>query len=516
MRKNVISAVAAMTLLASGAFAFESLTDGTIVTKKNSTVIEADWFPTAANTVTSAYTGGINAAAALKKSTTVRGDALIYPAFSNMSSVKTEMVVRNTYSDRAVVAKVVLYSADSTRELLDFNIYLSRDDVFRFWIEDNKVMTKDGSIVKSVYRPNEVKVADRGTVKGENIKMNVHGTELEIGTLPADVRMGYSAVYAMAESDPANAVVEKRTYHKAHAQLAADYKAALDDARPNWRNAYDTEKNNFKNGMMTNEGGFSVPAPNAKTNVNVGSVIFNDPINDILTGTVNIGVNVAGKEADMLLPATAFENFTDGALILWTEGEYAAIQDRRIVDGKYVAAGIEADAANMLVKEGYYTFKKGTQNQIIFTQPYKRILVQLDPKTGSGYYENKDGHWNYSGFKFDMAMYDEDENAHVKQDDPLVPIMITSPYNTNAADPVTATLDDEVAVIKNFASKRYGKDVEADLEMNPDFKGYFKDKMGGFGKIVIEKGIPAIVTQYVGSKINDKPQMNWIYAPIAK
>ncbi len=47
-----------------------------------------------------------------------------------------------------------------------------------------------------------------------------------------------------------------------------------------------------------------------------------------LLGEVEIS-HPEGDKRNLLLPATALKNFTvDNMIMLWTEGEYAAIQDR--------------------------------------------------------------------------------------------------------------------------------------------------------------------------------------------
>lgn len=569
MRKNVISAVAAMTLLASGAFAFESLKTGVIVTKSTEG-ITGDWIPKgpiaanvnivqpAVNYTVSSYTWGATNVAApagvvapvmpatgpvvplpsnLVKSTDGRGDALIYPAFSQKAGYETEMVVRNTYADRAVVAKVVLYSADATRELIDFNIYLSQNDVFRFTIKDGLVKTKDGSIMASVNWPQD-KTAN---TKTDTMTANPSGTEFILN--PSDSNgnrilvedaQGYVSIYAMAQAQKncvtggvpaakvadigavagnglctpaaaANLTNKILGYHGKHAELAKDYRHALDNLRGGWRNAF--VAGNMLNGMIVNT---PVPAPNVQEYTPAYSALddfkFTNPVSDLLTGTAKITRVTEGQETQMVLPATALLNFTNdtvGAeqLMLWTEGEYAAIQDRRIVGpGIYSAADVESDAYSAFyVASGYYTFEADTANVLLFTQPYKRILVQLnaDGYTANNPFLQRDTTWNYNGFQTTLALFDEEENQYVSATGTTI---ITSPFSSFGS---TKLLKDEVAFL-----------TDKDLQLQEGaVKTMFQNK-NGFANVTFgDRGLSAIVTQMVGASVNGKAQMNWIYTP---
>ncbi len=504
--KKVLSVAAAMTLLSTGAFGFESLKDGTIVTSSKVNGIKADWIPvgpdanlvtktaSAKNYIVSKYTGGVKATTDLKKSTFANGDALIYPAFSQAAGFATEIVVRNT-KNVATVAKVVLYSADTTREVVDFNIYLSPNDVFRFKIADGKLTTSDDSIAGKINWPHEFKGDDVNGKREDTVTMNEMGTEVDIVNQTISEKTGYVVVYGMANAETTKKAKDQKlaNYHKNHAQLVKDYRLALDLTRSGWREAF---QNNFQNGMMKNV----VPAPNVAEEITYVAekrdFRFTDVDPDSLTGTVKIIRSTEGFETDMILPATAIRNYTDGNILLWTEGEYAAIQDRRIDGGKYVKADILKDAKAFEIGSGLYTYEAGTKNNLIFTQPFKRILVQLgDP---ARYYHSVSG-WNYKGFQTTTELFDEAENTYVAQTGTTI---ITSPINASSGQ--VSYLKEELAVLKDTD----------DLQNNEGYEGFFAKK-NGFGYISIKGGkIPAIATQWVGSTVNGKPSMNWIYAPI--
>lgn len=60
-----------------------------------------------------------------------KGDLLVYPLFMAGSGVETSFEVINTSNTDSVVAKVIVRSHHYSRELLDFLIYLTPNDVFK-------------------------------------------------------------------------------------------------------------------------------------------------------------------------------------------------------------------------------------------------------------------------------------------------------------------------------------------------------------------------------------------------
>ncbi len=183
-------------------------------------------------------------------------------------------------------------------------------------------------------------------------------------------------------------------YHNNHKKLFYDYRKVLDQCRPGWREAYNGF---FSHGMMSirdiNNKPVFVNSPNVSPDCmhgidNVDSE-FRDTDSDALIGEVEIS-HPEGDKRNLLLPATALKNFTvDNMIMLWAEGEYAAIQDRRLSAGGdhtdpngtsvYNVDGLREDAKTFLIDHTYYTYKEGNalddgqhRNTILLTQPTEK------------------------------------------------------------------------------------------------------------------------------------------------
>jgi len=544
VKKSILSAATAIAVMTTGAMAFDkieytglpyvNLSDKGI----NNGRVEAAYFggTQAANTmVRSASVAG------LASSDHQKGDALVYAAFNQSDNWKTEITVRNR-SENAVIAKAVLYDAEDSSEVLDFNIYLSANDVAKFTIGDGQVLTADGSIVKSVTTPYN-QPDDSATFYTQGNKESIKAFS---------TKTGYVIVYAMVEAD--------QTYHKNHQQLFKDYRKSLDLCRVDstgataWREAYITD-GNMQQGMITfaanrssikNILGQEENADKIKevsaANVDVacddrdGRAYFGDPAADSLVGTARMYAEEGEQSRDLLLPALAIANFTDGNMILATEGEFVSFGDRTMKDAVdaidesdptsgpldvlpdnnlncstvnsninncsiYDEAMIREDAKTFLVESAYFTFSdsKNPTNEadkfddLLVVQPYKRTLVDLG---------NDDQYWSnlsttnpYGGFTTGIKVFDEEEN-------PLCfgigDTIITSPYVPSDTVPVIYPELASVAVCEKPGEGREDKNGWADVS--------FFGKQGS--------GIPAIVTQMVGSIVDEHAQTNWVYAPV--
>lgn len=506
--KKMLSTAAAVAVLSTGLMAFDSTPSGEIIT----------------GTQNASYLNGTVGAAALNLSADQRGDALIYPFYRMSDGWESEIIVRNT-SQHATVAKVVLYAQRDSEELVDFNIYLSPYDVFRFTVKDGVITTTDGSVPMQVTSPHYGVAAD-------DPDFNPHdGAEFELLKFEADKiaagAKGYAIIYGMTQYNDGDTLLSDATelnYHKdasgktLHKSLWHDYRRLLDDCRPGWRGAYTSNGTiaGMIDGMMT----VAVAAPNTPancgsndgngtpTNAASNSIVsgydlanFGDVAPNTLIGTVRVSNATAGVERDLLLPATALQNMTDENMLLWSAGEYAAIQDRRIEDGAYEETGIRADALTFLTTSAYYTYNANDiSNKMLVTQPMKRVLVQLG--NDDGYWQNFTPANQWGGFLINYNLLDEDERS----DSETINITkgnITSPFNSSPDDAVI-TYDDELVEL-------------ADLE-DSAAQDYFKTT-NGFAYINFEgsaKGLPAVVTQMVGSKVGATYHTNWVYAPTIK
>jgi hypothetical protein len=355
-------------------------------------------------------------------------------------------------------------------------------------------------------------------------------------------------------------MIQARTnsYHLKHKKLYQDYRLALDLCRDSdgnltnhlsrnnipmtqWRRAY--VENGVVNGTLTLPSG--VGAPNVDANCtdkidgnetdksgvlyrylharsNVSGYTYKKALDSFTSPSANalfgsVRIQHEGDNRDLLLPATAIENFTDDSvdqMMLWATGEYASIQDRRIYDNnatanpfsEYNKTGVQEDAKTFIKIGAYYTFNKDTdnveRNTLLITQPMKRPLVQLgDP---DNYWDNEGTSGNVWGdFQLHYYLYDDNEKEYAKEAGLR---HITSPYNTSA----TEGYHNELQILR---------DLEEDTNLISGTNGqYFNHGTNGYADITLgsSKGLPAIITQMSSSKVGNEAQINWVYSTTVK
>ncbi len=551
-KNKMLSAVAAVAVLSSGAMSFDmrvkdnnkelatilsGATDSNDANKANSNVyMKSSSVVPATYTDTSVFvydkngtkisTPIITAEHNMTLSKNDRGDALIYPAFRASDGWETKITVRNT-RDVSVIAKAVLYDAYDSHELKDFNLYLSSHDVASFKIKAGDgsdtaiVTTQDGSIMAGIdptfetSQAEPVKHEDAANTNIPDKIIDKDGDFVIATTEPFSdqKKSGYVIVYVMAQTDVnKSATGEKRDYyHKDHKKLYRAYYNALTKCRgENWKKIFGVY-GTAKNGTATE---LDVTAPDVNescddyNNSKDDVTYFKAPDGDILFGEVSI-YKGGSDPRSLLLKATAIENYTDGTqMMLWAPGEYASIQDRRIVkdqDGDgyadYNTTGIANDAKDMVVTHGYYSFnKKRTKNDrwsLLVTQPMKRALVMAGH--GGDYWSGVKKYSNWGQFSLGMKFYDENEND---RPDAVKLVTVTSPANAKDAklyEPEMAPLDYDT--LAAGATKYFRENATT---------GYADIKING------NKGLPAIITEMVSEDVNGEAQINWIYSATNK
>jgi len=410
MKKQIMSIAAIAALFTTGAMAYDAQRTTGIIGLETDTLTFVPSEMSKVNLATPV--NEINA------SENQAGDALIYPAYYSENGWSTEFSVINTSSTEAVIAKVVLYSAIDSKEVRDFNIYLSANDVFRATIKDGKLISTDSSTRASAQDTvSSANFVSTGYTRKDTAPMASESAPFET---TIDQPVGYFAVFAMAQTDASSANTiavageePLATYHHKHNELWQDYRHLLDQCRgEGWR----TTSNNYGGIFRTSD--MSVPnveingtnqaaSPFAETeddcgligtmqyaktdnkDVNNSGVQFKTPDNGILTGSVLVKGDDSKGTRSMLLPATAINNFTDAdsnATLLWSEGEFANIADRCIVETneteytnafEYNTTCLEKDAALFDITSTNYEFRDAENSQLLLTQPYKRALVQI-------------------------------------------------------------------------------------------------------------------------------------------
>ena len=497
--KKLLSAAAAVAVMTSGAMAFDTDSTGGLFK------IDTDG---------SKIYGKYNADPAKIKTADenltadgpgMLGDALIYPAFFSKNGWSTEFSIINTSNDEAVVAKVVLYSRVDSKELKDFNVYLSANDIFRATIKDGKIISTDGSTVlpssDSWVKPDN---GDHTYTYKDSSTMASDSHPFEVD-LPED--SGYIVVYGMiqADKDDANTTVEKEArYHNKHQALWRDYRHLLDKCR---NVGGEDDDNGWRSGI---QGGIysinSIYAPNIDLTAcndivttsyskNTHNISFKSP-DQVLTGSLSLKGSDSRGTRSMRLKAVPLINFTiDDQALLWTEGEFAAIADRDIEQNAsnkavYSLDLVRNDRLAFRPHKYIYEFGNSADGSVIVTQPHKRTLVQLNGQNANCCWKlvkknSKGLVTNYGGFTLSTTLYDDDENKYT----PSSGGFTVSPATTASADLIAP----EVAMFNPI----------------PDVNGYAS------GYAILPINVPAIVTQMTATEVDGNVETNWIYSAIA-
>ena len=508
MTKKLMSVAAMTALLSTGASAFDTNSTGDILTRNG----------TAGN-----YIDGNESTNPLLRSTNdavgdrLKGDALIFPVFDMTDDWSTEIVLRNNLDDTAVLAKAVLYDAEDSRELVDFNIYLSQNDQTRFTIKNGKVTSTDDSIAakENIDEDSIITMASEAEPFEKAVTDPLTGIER---------KKGYIIVYGMAQvASTADLMpgVATKGYHNKHIELFKFYRQQLDARRgentggtnSDWRDAF------LEVGVYTDSN--ATIAPNITADTNLTGVV-----STALSGYERI-INPVDVKRDMRLNATALANFTDDNLtdeltdpvteadtqiVLWAPGEYAAIADRDINGtGSYVKNRIIADTTTFVTKSATYSYNNAlgnVSNRFIFTQPTKRFLVQLGTTTAKRYWtkactdNTADGKRGLTtglewGFRGKLSIFNEAEGNYAKS---IGAETVTSPRSSSTKPANCNELESL-----------------SDLELpSQDTDGY----KNGFVTFDLttgtEDGIPAIITQMSATKVDGDARINWTYAPATK
>ena len=521
MTKKLLSIAALTALLSTGASVFDMNTNGDILAsiKKSNK---------------SSYFGGEEANASLQLGTARRGDALIYPAFRADKDWTTTISLRNT-RNVAVIAKAVLYAKKDSHELKDFNLYLSPHDVAKFTIHDGKITSTDDSIAYEVIDPIH-----------QSDKVNFASEKKEF-SLNIDTESGYVIIYGMAEQEETKSGTKSEqdqannAYHNKHVKLFQDYRKMLDICRdndnnvstmPSWRNTFNSPQGGYADNRLVLNGsaiGVKVGAPNVKTTCEDSLVAskkiganFISPSSKAMFGEVTMSRGGDDKRS-LVLPASPLVNYTtDNQMMLWAEGEYAAIQDRRIFAGTgadgfsdYNKSGLKEDAKTFVVHNAYFTFdKKGNECKndyaFILTQPMKRPLVMALGSTSYWAGVNLSaGNWGYYTINEKKPWTEREESPTANNSFGFV--QLNSPL-----DGKPPKKDDEYSL--ELSTFTYSEMLEGADTIGDEDYGFETGDVAGYVdmKLNKNKGIPAIVTEMSSHDVEGEAQINWFYSATDK
>jgi hypothetical protein len=521
--KKLLSVTAAVAIMTMGAMAFDTDSNGHIykidIPDQNSTVAHGTYTYDVNNT---------NASDSADRNLTLgipstKGDALIFPAFFSSGGWESDFTIINR-SNKATVVKVVLYSAIDSKELRDFNIYLSAADVFRAKIKDGKLVSSDDSVTRSTSM-------SKDPITGaytDSAEMASASKPFET-TLVGGEDKGYIIAYGMMQVADVNQTKHtssddhplNETYHKDHLTLWKDYRHLIDNCRTqNWRSG-------ITGGIYTT----SLPAPNINLD-NCGEIVsaqinpdnnkadynttFENPGANLLGSIHLIGNDSKGTRA-MKLNAVPITNFTPDDInmsLLWTEGEFASLQDRAIgpdtagdtdAFADYNESIIDNDAAAFYSATNTYIFEFGNSKEdaVVITQPLKRTLIQLDTRNmgnanvGPSDDNNILANQIWGGVTYSRANYIDfygsfTLNPGVYNDSEDYKTLSQASFMVSPATTSSSGYPGESTMISDFLSSA----------------GY----TSGYAYLDFNDKLPAIVTQMSSVEVGNNVETNWIYS----
>lgn len=416
MVKKVLSVAAAAAIAVTGASAFDIYDDGwnpgrQVPYRYNNTIpVSATTAPSFDATAPINVNNGV-----FNNFQGMFGDALLFPVYYAGNGWVTHLRVINTSSKHAVVAKVVLYAGSDSRELRDFNIYLSADDVWRGTIK----VDEDGTV--RLVSSDDSSPLENGGMASEANPMITKALEEPVG---------YVAVIGLAMTvephvGPTSDVYERKANadyivpsifnaadfkderaHGDHAGLRAEYNSIVRQIRQMNQPVV------FRSGVITS--GTNVPNVDLAQAVTLNKNLPKDGkanyfftgVDNVLTGDVRITDTVNGK--DMVMPAIAIQNETQDTVtataqihqaLLIAEGEKAHLADRALtgVDtlpnattnnnalaSEYDYPRVCNDATQFATRDVWVTYgdtANPKNNMVLVTSPYKRVLVEMDAQT---------------------------------------------------------------------------------------------------------------------------------------
>ena len=441
----------------------------------------------------------------IQETNTSEGNALIFPAFFAQNGWSSTVRIINT-ADYAVVAKVVLYSGKDSKELRDFNIYLSANDEFM-----GKIYSPDGKQV--VLESTD----DSAPLEGTTANPYPFADKDHPLKDTLDVGKGYIQVIGMmAFKDSKGNFV---TFHGKHPLEREVFQNLANLERGGKKDA----NFKFKNGVIINNTA-STPLVNLDQSYTASDKnLYSDaPLTgNELTGDIRITDEVHGK--DMVMPAVALKYSSTNApnpSLVFVEGEKANLADAYITGSKYTKLpatttptgmaydlnGVETALKGLSANSAYITYGDADifNNYALLTSPFKRIIVQQDLANNGGKcknalftgcsYDTATNEINYGKVDLLASIYDTSEN------------MMGAGQFSPATTP-TITLTNELG---STGSLDVNDKTKLPYYLNQAAtQGYTK------GYVVLTNlkngvKIPGILTQMIATKAGSATVTNWI------
>ena len=474
MTKKVLSAMAAAAILGTGALAYE-VSDLQHLSKRTNYEVNAS------KLTTSSYKDA---------------DVMIFPAFYAGNGFSTQVRVINN-SNKAIVAKVVFFEKDTSKEVLDFNIYLSGNDAWTANIveENGKyylISTDNSSPLQSV------------------------NYDMASADNPLKIELGAHAGYF----EILKAVIVDKSYHNKHKELRAAYNKWAKSVRTGQTSITDVDVDRIAEGVyqkvtiphidfnnlpatlkcfeMTQAGCFSNVDTTADTTLYGEETLIN----------ANSGV-----ESAMTINPVYLSDSVDNAGLVYLEGEKANAMDivldkntagiGYLSNGDYTRLGIAA-VNNVLVP--YKDADSLVNTRLLVTSPFKRVLVQsFTDKNGNvkiggktfytGVKKDAKGNiTNYGVFKAKIDVYDNEENKFDTATFSPAPVsFMTFNKEVQSTEATDVTLSSYIT-----------KAITADQSF----------ENGGYSILNFDKtqaGLLGIATLMTGTYVNGHGAINWMY-----
>lgn len=442
----------------------------------------------------------------LEYSKNLNGDALLFPAFYAGGGFKTQIKIINTSGQYANVAKVIFFEKETSKEIKDFNIYLSANDV---WVAD--VVERDGKFyIESTDNSSPLETIDYAMASIYN---------------PLSVEIPSNAGYF----EVVKSVVVNNDYHSQHLTLRKDYSEWATKVRTGGL----TTVTLIDDGIFAN-----VTSPSIDT-INTG-IVFGNNIEVLAKDATLVGevklINTITKTA-MTIPPVYYDYNNPETGLVYLEGEKGNMID--ITLGRD-ANGMLKYGVNKTLGEwlddleskdiddvilAYDNEDAIDNNFILMTSPFKRTIVQREnfaPNTNDGLvtlnpydpldrFDGAEGRKLFEGVQTDengeitnfgyykafAAIYNNEETEFDSiAFSPALPSYLTFTKEVQSTESLEATLStyirQSIAQDATFANGGY-------VVIDFDKAGY---------------DIPSIATQMVGTYVEGQGVTNWVYPAI--
>ncbi|SFP30306.1 hypothetical protein [Hydrogenimonas thermophila] len=488
MTKKLLSTVTAAAVLTTGAMAYE--------------VSDLHYL----DNNTTSYETTDKLEHSLEYSKNLNGDALLFPAFYAGGGFTTEIKIINTSGQYSNVAKVIFFEKETSKEIMDFNVYLSAHDV---WTA--QVVEKDGKY----YIESTDNSSPLETINYEMASIE-HPLSVEI---PSNA--GYFEVV--------KSVVVNNDYHGQHLTLRQDYSE--------W--ATKVRTGGLTTAILIDDGIFAhVTSPSIDT-VNTGTV-FGDNVEVLakyatLVGEVKI-INTITKTA-MTIPPVYYDYNNPETGLVYLEGEKGNMIDITLgrdangmlqygvnkTLGQWLDDLESKDLDDVII--AYDNEDAIDNNLLLMTSPFKRTIIQkmnFAPNTNDGLvaldaanpadrFDGAEGRKLFEGVQ-------TDENGEITNFGQYK--AFAAIYNNNETEFNSIAFSPALPSYLTFT-----KEVQSSESIDVTLSTYIREAIaqdatfanGGYVLVDFDKAgydVPSIATQMVGTYVEGQGVTNWVYPAI--